>query len=93
MLQLIYVSIAQARRKQSHIPVCCPLQKTAQSLNDHVLQFHYIFLGTIASSLDIMFLVVRKEQMGGGFRIGNSCTPVADSCQCMAKPIQYCKVK
>ena len=21
------------------------------------------------------------------------CTPMADSCQCMAKPIQYCKVK
>ena len=21
------------------------------------------------------------------------CTPVADSCWCMAKPIQYCKVK
>ena len=31
--------------------------------------------------------------VGGGFRVGNSCTPVADSCQCMAKPIQYCKVK
>ena len=29
----------------------------------------------------------------GGFRIGNSCTPVVDSCQCMAKPIQYCKVE
>ena len=31
---------------------------------------------------------------GGGrvFRIGNTCTPVADSCCCMAKPIQYCKV-
>ena len=26
------------------------------------------------------------------YRIGNMCTPVADSCQCMAKPIQYCKV-
>ena len=25
--------------------------------------------------------------------MGNACTPVADSCQCMAKPIQYCKVK
>ena len=25
-------------------------------------------------------------EVGGGFRIGNSCTPVADSCQCMAKP-------
>ena len=31
-------------------------------------------------------------QVGGGFRTGNSCIPVADSCQCMAKPIQYCKV-
>ena len=30
---------------------------------------------------------------GGGFMFGNSCTPVVDSCQCMAKPIQYCKVK
>ena len=35
----------------------------------------------------------RGWEVGGGFRIGNSCTPVADSCQCMAKPIQYCKVK
>ena len=23
----------------------------------------------------------------------NTCTHMADSCQCMAKPIQYCKVK
>ena len=29
---------------------------------------------------------------GRGFSMGNTCTPVADSCQCMAKPIQYCKV-
>ena len=31
---------------------------------------------------------------GGGraFRMGNKCTPVADPCQCMAKPLQYCKV-
>ena len=34
-----------------------------------------------------------ERVVGGGFRIGNSCTPVVDSCQCMAKPIQYCKVK
>ena len=32
-------------------------------------------------------------EVGEGFRIGNSCTPVVDSCQCMAKPIQYCKAK
>ena len=29
---------------------------------------------------------------GGGFRMGNTCAPVADSCQSMVKPIQYCKV-
>ena len=28
---------------------------------------------------------------GGGFMFGIACTPVVDSC--MAKPIQYCKVK
>ena len=33
------------------------------------------------------------REVGGGFRIGNTCTPVADACLCMAKPIQYCKVK
>ena len=25
--------------------------------------------------------------------VGNSCTSVVNSCQCMAKPIHYCKVK
>ena len=32
------------------------------------------------------------REVAGGFRVGNTCTPVADSCQCMAKPPQYCKV-
>ena len=34
----------------------------------------------------------RGMRWGGRFRMGNTCTPVADSCQCMAKPIQYGKV-
>ena len=25
------------------------------------------------------------EGGGGGFRMGNTCTPMADSCECMAK--------
>ena len=29
------------------------------------------------------------EEGGRGFSLGNTCTPLADSCQCMAKPIQY----
>ena len=28
-----------------------------------------------------------------GGRGVQGCTPVVESCQCMAKPIQYCKVK
>ena len=30
---------------------------------------------------------------GGGFRMGNTCIPVADSFQYLAKLTQYCKVK
>ena len=33
-----------------------------------------------------------EKEVVGGFRMGNTCIPVADSCQCMAKPLQYCKV-
>ena len=25
------------------------------------------------------------REAGGGFRMGDTCTPMADSCQCMAK--------
>ena len=32
------------------------------------------------------------REMGGGFRMGNTYKSMADSCQCMAKPLQYCKV-
>ena len=32
------------------------------------------------------------REVGGGFRMGNTCTPVVDPCQCRAKPLQYCKV-
>ena len=27
------------------------------------------------------------KEAGRGFRMGNMCTPVVDSCQCMTKPI------
>ena len=33
------------------------------------------------------------REEGGGFRMGNTCIPVADSFRYLAKPIQYCKVK
>ena len=48
------------------------------------------FLHTLSS---IYCLQTMGREVGGGFMFGNACTPVVDSCQCMAKPIQYCKVK
>ena len=33
------------------------------------------------------------EGSGRGFRMGNTCTLMVNSGQCMAKPIQHCKVK
>ena len=33
------------------------------------------------------------REVGGGFRMGNTRTLMADSSQCMAKPIHYCKLK
>ena len=33
-----------------------------------------------------------EREAGGGIRMGNTYKFVADSCQCMAKPLQYCKV-
>ena len=32
------------------------------------------------------------REEGGGFRMGNTCIPVADSFRYLAKPTQYCKV-
>ena len=32
------------------------------------------------------------RDVGGGIRMGNTCKSMADSCQCMAKSLQYCKV-
>ena len=32
------------------------------------------------------------REVGGGFRMGNTDKSMADSRQCMAKTIQYCKV-
>ena len=33
------------------------------------------------------------REFGGRFRMRNTCTPMVDSSQCMAKSIQSCKVK
>ena len=51
----------------------------------------YSMLGAGATGMTQRDVVGRE--VGGGFMFGIACTPVVDSCQCMAKPIQYCKVK
>ena len=32
------------------------------------------------------------REEGGGIGMGNACKSTADSCQCMAKPLQHCKI-
>ena len=32
------------------------------------------------------------REVGEGIGMGNTCKSMADSCQCMTKPLQYCKV-
>ena len=54
-------------------------------------------MNTVESEVKIDLIISQRDGMGRevgrGFRIGNTCTPVVDSCSCMAKPIKYCKVK
>ena len=33
-----------------------------------------------------------EREVGGGIGMGNTCKPMADSCQCMQKLLQYCKI-
>ena len=33
-----------------------------------------------------------EREVGGGIGMGNTCISMADSCQCMTKPLQYCEV-
>ena len=33
-----------------------------------------------------------EREVGGGVGMGNTCKPMANSCQCMAKTTKYCKV-
>ena len=33
-----------------------------------------------------------ERKVGGGVGMGNTCKSMADSCQCIQKPLQYCKV-
>ena len=45
--------------------------------------------------ISVSFAVLRdgiRREEGGGFRMGNTCIPVADSFRYLAKLTQYCKV-
>ena len=52
----------------------------------------YRMLGTGALEWPRGMVWGGRWEVGSGLRMRNMYTPVADSCWCMAKPIQYCKV-
>ena len=75
---------------------------TADGDCSHEIKRHLLLGRKVMTNLDSILKsrdtgMTQRDAMGrvegGGFRVGNSCTPVVDSCQCMAKPIQYCKVE
>ena len=50
-------------------------------------------LPTVIYKFDAGYRKLGAGALGWPRGIGNMCTPVADACWCMARPIQYCKVK
>ena len=68
------------------------LQGKAVTFYGTGISYYLLLLCILYSQGPYLFSVMGRE-VGGGFMFGNACTPVVDSCQCMAKPIQYCKVK
>ena len=71
---------------------------TLKHVNYHIWNESSVQVGCMIQGAQGWYTgMTQKDGMGreggGGFRMGNTCTAVADSCQCMAKPIQYCKVK
>ena len=96
LLKLMSIELVMS---SNHLILCCPLLllpsvfpsiRVFSKNSDLCIRWpkYWSFSFSISPSNDDMGRVV-----GGGFRIGSSCILVVDSCQCMAKPIQYCKVK
>ena len=65
----------------------------SESVNRSVISDSFVTPCTVARQPPLSMEFSRQEYWGGGFRMGNTCIPVADSFRYMAKPIQYCKVK
>ena len=82
-------------------------QPRCPSADEWIRKLWYIYTMEYYSAIKKMHLWYRMLRAGAlgwprgrgwgrswkrGFRMGNTCTPMADSSQCMAKPIQCCKV-
>ena len=59
--------------------------------NEPPVQFQCMIQGAWGCCIGMTQKDGMGREVGGGFRIGNTFTAVVDSCQCMAKPIQYYK--
>ena len=71
--------------------LCFKNKKEEEYIHIYMVLYTYNISGRTPKPVILVASLGRA--VGGGFRMGNTCTPMVDSCQCMAKPIQYCKVK
>ena len=60
--------------------------------NESPVQVHCMILDAWGWCTETTQRDGRGREKGEGFRMGNMCIPVVDSCWCMAKPMQCCKV-
>ena len=80
--------------------MCCIIVKKkipSENMPFFVSMFKQIQLWNFQNKKLIVCLLlsemyINNTFLGGGFGMRDTCTPVADSCQCMAKPPQYYKV-
>ena len=71
--------------------VCCsPWSHKESDMTEQLNWCSLCILGLRKLEKNIPFGMGREE--GGGFRMGNTCIPVADSFWYLAKLIQFCKV-
>ena len=72
--------------------VCMPRSGTAGSYGRSPAQVGYMRQALGAGALGRPRGIGWRGEVGGGIGMGNTCKSMADSCQCTAKPLQYCKV-